>query len=125
MIDHVTISVSNVEKSKKFYEEAFRPLGYKISFGEEGKLWAFDLGRGLLFEICASKTKGALTSFHIAFRAENQAKVQEFYEAALKAGAEDNGAPGPRPDYTENYYACFVLDPDGHNIEAVFDAWDE
>ena len=124
MIDHVTISVSDVELSRKFYEEAFRPLGYKVSFGEKGKMWAFDLGNGFLFEICSPKTKDNLTSFHIAFRAESQLKVQEFYDAALKAGARDNGAPGPRPHYTENYYACFVHDPDGHNIEVVFDTWE-
>ncbi|ARN73840.1 VOC family protein [Oceanicoccus sagamiensis] len=124
MIDHVTISVSDVEKSKKFYESAFLPLGYNVSFGEEGKFWAFDLGKGFLFEICSPQTTEELTSFHIAFRAESQAKVQEFYEAALAAGARDNGGPGPRPNYSENYYACFVRDPDGHNIEAMFDTWD-
>lgn len=124
MIDHVMVSVGSVERSKKFYEEAFRPLGYKVSFGEEGKFWAFDLGKGFLFEICSANTTEALTSFHIAFRAESKTKVQEFYEAALEAGARDNGAPGPRPAYTENYYACFVHDPDGHNIEAMFDTWD-
>jgi catechol 2,3-dioxygenase-like lactoylglutathione lyase family enzyme len=123
MIDHVTISVSDLEQSRKFYEQAFRPLGYKLAFGEQGKFWAFDLGKGFLFEICSSKTKGALTSFHIAFRAPSQQKVHEFYDAALLAGAKDNGAPGPRPQYTENYYACFVHDPDGHNIEAMFDKW--
>lgn len=125
MIDHVTIPVSNVEESRKFYESAFLPLGYKISFGEAGVFWAFDLGKGFLFEICAQKTKEPLTNFHIAFRAESQIKVQEFYGAALKAGAKDNGAPGLRPEYTENYYACFVLDHDGHNIEVVFDTWND
>ncbi|KEI72455.1 VOC family protein [Endozoicomonas elysicola] len=124
MIDHVTISVSDVELSRKFYEAAFRPLGYKIAFGEEGRMWAFDLGKGFLFEIRSPNTTEALTSFHIAFRAESQLKVQEFYEAALQAGARDNGAPGSRPQYTENYYACFVYDPDGHNIEAMFDKWE-
>ncbi|MCV5919050.1 VOC family protein, partial [Escherichia coli] len=64
-----------------------------------------------------------LTSFHIAFRVASQQKVREFYDSAISAGARDNGAPGPRPHYTENYYACFVHDPDGHNIEAVFDTW--
>lgn len=125
MIDHITVSVSNVERSKNFYEKAFRPLGYKVSFGETGKFWAFDLGKGFLFEICSAKTTEAVTSFHVAFRAKSQTNVQEFYKSALEAGARDNGAPGPRPDYTKNYYACFVLDPDGHNIEAVFDTWED
>ncbi|EGR0146917.1 MULTISPECIES: VOC family protein [Vibrio] len=123
MIDHVTIPVSDLERSRKFYEEAFSPLGYKIAFGGKGKFWAFDLGKGFLFEICSAKAEGALTSFHIAFRVASQQKVREFYDSAISAGARDNGAPGPRPHYTENYYACFVHDPDGHNIEAVFDTW--
>ena len=124
MIDHVTMAVSNLEKSKHFYEQAFRPLGYSVAFGEEGQFWAFDLGNGFLFEICSAETQQALTNFHIAFRVASPDKVQAFYQAALAAGATDNGAPGPRPQYTENYYACFILDPDGHNIEAVFDTWD-
>ena len=122
MIDHVTISVSNLEHSKRFYEKAFLPLGYKISFGEKGVFWAFDIGKGL-FEISQHNSEGHLTSFHIAFRVGDKSKVQEFYKAALEAGAKDNGVPGPRPQYTENYYACFILDPDGHNIETVFDLW--
>lgn len=123
MIDHVTIPVSDLQRSRKFYEQAFRPLGYSIAFGEEGKFWAFDLGKGFLFEIFSANTTGVLSSFHIAFRAASQQKVRDFYDAAILAGAQDNGAPGPRPQYTENYYACFVHDPDGHNIEAVFDTW--
>ncbi len=121
MIDHVTISVSNVEQSKRFYEGAFLPLGYVVSFGEEGIFWAFDIGNGMLFEISSAKNEDSPTSVHIAFRVESHDKVQQFYKAAIEAGASDNGAPGPRPNYTKNYYACFVLDPDGHNIEAVFD----
>lgn len=125
MIDHVTIAVSDLERSKKFYEQAFRPLGYKVSFGEKGVFWAFDMGKGL-FEICQSDNLNKdLTPFHIAFRVKSHKQVQDFFDAALSAGAKDNGAPGPRPQYTENYYACFVLDPDGHNIEAVFDIWND
>ena len=123
MIDHVTIAVSDLEKSRQFYEQAFRPLGFKLAFGEKEKCWAFDLGKGFLFEICSAKTTAAITSFHVAFRVENHQKVHEFYDAAILAGASDNGAPGPRPHYTQNYYACFVHDPDGHKIEAVFDTW--
>ena len=85
MIDHVTISVSDLERSRKFYEEAFSPLGYKIAFGEKGTFWAFDLGKGFLFEICSAKTEGALTSFHIAFRVASQQKVREFYNSAISA----------------------------------------
>ena len=125
MIDHVTIPVSDVERSKVFYENAFRPFGFKVAFGEKGVFWAFDLGKGHLFEIAEVTEKTNITSFHVALRANGQSQVNAFYDAALSAGAKDNGAPGPRPHYTENYYACFIYDPDGHNIEAVFDHWEE
>lgn len=121
MIDHVTIPVSDLEKSKLFYERAFAPLGYKVSFGENDYFWAFDIGKGL-YEIAQQAGKSPITSFHVAFRVKSHAEVNAFYEAALKAGAKDNGPPGPRPQYTKSYYAAFVLDPDGHNIEAM---WDE
>lgn len=123
MIDHVTIKVSDLEKSREFYEKAFSPLGYKLSFGEDNVFHAFDLGKGFLFEITQHKTAEQLTAVYIAFRAPSKEKVKEFHKAAMAAGGIDNGAPGPRPHYTENYYACFVLDPDGHNIEAMFDLW--
>lgn len=122
MIDHVTISVNDLTKSKDFYEKVFIPFGYKVLFGKEEIFWAFDIGNGALFEISQSKDDHRLTSFHIAFRAKNQKQVQQFYEAALAAGGKCNGPPGLRPHYTESYYAAFVFDPDGHNIEAVFDS---
>ena len=123
MIDHVTIRVSHLAQSKSFYEKAFSPLGFKLSFGEEGVFWAFDIGSGCLFEIAQFSGEGPLTPVHIAFRARSQEKVREFYRAALDAGALDNGQPGPRPQYSKNYYACFIRDPDGHNIESVLDIW--
>jgi len=86
MIDHVTISVSDLERSRAFYENAFTPFHYKVSFGEEGNFWAFDIGDSALFEIAQHKATDKLTSFHIAFRAENQEQVRQFYEAALAAG---------------------------------------
>ena len=121
MIDHVTISVNDLKKSKIFYEKLFIPFDYHISFGVDEKFWAFDIGNGALFEIAQYKENIKLTSCHIAFRAKSQEQVKEFYTAAIAAGGKCNGAPGPRPQYTENYYAAFILDPDGHNIEAVFD----
>lgn len=122
MIDHVTIKVSDLGKSKSFYEEAFKPLGYKLSFGNEETFWAFDVGSGCLFEIEQDDSKKSICHpVHVAFRVPNRVLVHKFYEAAMDLGAKDNGKPGPRPEYTENYYACFILDPDGHNIEAMCD----
>lgn len=119
MIDHVTIYVNDLAKSKVFYEKTFSVFGYKVSFGEEDKFWAFDIGNGSLFEIAQYKDTRILTPCHIAFRTENREQVHQFYEMALAAGGKDNGPPEPRPQYTENYYAAFILDLDGHNIEAV------
>jgi len=81
--------------------------------------WAFDVGSGSLFEIQRSDSEPPLTRVHVAFRVNSKAGVEAFYSAALEAGGTDNGAPGPRPDYGANYFACFVLDPDGYNIEAM------
>lgn len=119
MIDHVTIYVNDLAKSKAFYEKVFSVFGYKVSFGEEDKFWAFDIGNGSLFEIAQYKDTTILTPCHIAFRAKSHEQVHQFYEMALAAGGKDNGPPGPRPQYTKNYYAAFILDPNGHNIEAV------
>lgn len=76
-------------------------------------------GNGCLFEIQRTGETPPLTHLHVAFRAKSKAEVDAFHRAAVAAGATDNGAPGPRPDYAEHYYACFVLDPDGYNIEAM------
>ncbi|PCJ18534.1 MAG: lactoylglutathione lyase [Candidatus Cloacimonadota bacterium] len=125
MIDHVTIAVSDVEKSKLFYEAIFKPLAYKLSFGEENIFYAFEMGKGFLFEIAQYKGKTPITGTHIAFRVDTKEKVDSFFELAIKLGAKDNGKPGPRPEYTKNYYACFFYDLDGHNIEAVFDVFEK
>jgi len=119
MIDHITIEVSDLDKSKLFYEKAFAPLGHTLSFGKEGVFWAFDVGNGCLFEIQSTGEKPPFTHLHVAFRVKSKAEVDAFYRAALEAGAKDNGAPVRDPAPTETYYACFVLDPDGYNIEAM------
>ena len=116
MIDHVSIGVTDVESAKKFYAAALEPLGYTL--GMEGEWGAgFKNSQGAPdFWIRAEK---ATTPAHVAFQAESRALVSAFYESALAAGGKDNGPPGLRPHYHENYYGAFVLDADGHNIEAV------
>jgi catechol 2,3-dioxygenase-like lactoylglutathione lyase family enzyme len=122
MIDHTGINVSNFEKSKEFYANALAPLGYQLlkefnfsvnspavaGFGIDGKP-DFWIAQG---EVNTPR-------IHIAFQAETREIVQAFYQAALKIGGRDNGAPGLRTHYHPDYYGAFVLDPDGHNIEAV------
>jgi catechol 2,3-dioxygenase-like lactoylglutathione lyase family enzyme len=116
MIDHAGVSVANVARSKMFYRTALAPLGYALvmeweqfaGFGIGGKP-DFWIGQGTPNE----------PRVHVAFRADTRAVVDAFHRAALAAGGRDNGAPGLRPHYHENYYGAFVLDPDGHNIEAV------
>ncbi len=107
MIDHVTIFVNDLLESKLFYEKAFTPFNFKISFGDDGKFWAFDTGNKTLFEIMQYKGENILTPCHIAFRARSHEQVQEFHKIALEAGGKCNGTLGPRPQYTENYYAVF------------------
>lgn len=123
MIDHVTIRVSDLERSYDFYKPCLAALGHQWAFGEEGIFHAFDVGSGCLFEIAKANEKSALTPVHIALRAKDRQQVEAFYRASMGAGAVDNGKPGPRPNYTKNYYACFVLDPDGNNIEVMHDVW--
>ena len=123
MIAHIGLIVSDIEHSKKFYRAALQPIGYQMireygvtptrpaasaGFGEPPRtdLWLYqgDPGR---------------VTAHIAFQVNKRALVDAFYAAALAAGGKDNGKPGPRPQYSANYYGAFVLDPDGYNIEAV------
>jgi catechol 2,3-dioxygenase-like lactoylglutathione lyase family enzyme len=117
MIDHIGISVTDLARSKAFYERALAPLGYTLL--RDLAQWnaaGYGIDPKPDFWIGLGETAHHA---HIAFRAKGRAEVRAFYEAALAAGGKDNGAPGPRPHYHENYYGAFVLDPDGHNIEAV------
>lgn len=121
MIDHMGFPVSDFEASVEFYESALAPLGYGLEVEDlEGEVAV--AGFGLPGEpafFIASGEEPASHRLHIAFKADDRAAVRAFHMAALAAGGTDNGKPGLRPDYHDNYYAAYVLDPDGHNIEAV------
>ena len=124
MIDHIGFPVSDYERAKAFYTRAFAPLGYTLimevgadktestspaaGFGASGKPDFWIGGEG-----------GINRPLHVAIVAKDRATVDAFYAAALAAGGRDNGRPGLRPHYHPHYYGAFVLDPDGHNIEAV------
>jgi catechol 2,3-dioxygenase-like lactoylglutathione lyase family enzyme len=115
MIDHITFAVSDYARSKAFYEKALAPLGMKPMMEFEQSC-GFGDDHPFLWITSGKTTKGQL---HIAVRAKDRAAVDAFYRAAIDAGAMDNGPPGIRVQYHPNYYGAFVLDPDGHNIEAV------
>ena len=115
MIAHTTLPVSDYKKSKAFYVQVLAQLGYTNNM-EEGEAAGFNDGKNTDFWIVREDT---IVPTHLAFEAKNQQEVEAFYKAALAAGAIDNGGPGYR-DYWPGYYAAFVYDPDGHNIEAVW-----
>jgi predicted lactoylglutathione lyase len=115
MIAHTSLPVSNYAKSKKFYSDVLASLGYRNNM-EFGEAAGFNDGKNTDFWIHKEKT---VVPLHLAFEAKSRKQVEAFYEAALKAGAKDNGGPGYR-DYSPGYFASFVLDSDGHNIEAVW-----
>jgi catechol 2,3-dioxygenase-like lactoylglutathione lyase family enzyme len=116
MLDHIGLRTKDVARSLRFYSAALEPLGYRVEYhegdsaglGKKGspKLW---LGKG-----------DTPSSVHLALEAADRGAVDAFYQAAIKAGASDNGAPGIRADYSPGYYAAYVVDPDGNNLEAVF-----
>jgi len=123
MIDHTGIVVSDPEKSRAFYEKALAPLGYSMlmEIPKEHTGGRVVLAWGVAPKPDFWTVNGTPNEprIHLAFVAENHAQVDAFYAAAIAAGGKDNGKPGPRPRYHANYYGAFVLDPDGHNIEAV------
>ncbi|ERF84215.1 VOC family protein [Bradyrhizobium viridifuturi] len=117
MLDHVTIGISDIERSKAFYDAALRSLGISRLYAEGAEFAGYGIHPKAFFWIGRRGTPQ--TGAHIAFTANDRATVDRFYDDAIKAGGRDNGRPGIRPHYHANYYGAFVLDPDGHNIEAV------
>jgi catechol 2,3-dioxygenase-like lactoylglutathione lyase family enzyme len=119
VIDHLTVGVSDLEASRRFYTQALEPLGFgEIRSGSDATPGiSFGLDEADDFAISQQYEVGG--QLHIAFAADTRDQVDAFHAAALAAGGRDNGAPGPRPEYSAGYYGAFVLDPDGHNVEAV------
>jgi catechol 2,3-dioxygenase-like lactoylglutathione lyase family enzyme len=117
MLDHVTIGVENIERSKRFYDSALRALGISRLYAEGESFAGYGIAPKAFFWIGRRATPQ--TGAHVAFAAADRAMVDRFYTEAIAAGGGDNGPPGLRPHYHPNYYGAFVLDPDGHNIEAV------
>jgi catechol 2,3-dioxygenase-like lactoylglutathione lyase family enzyme len=125
ILDHFGINVSSYARSKAFYEKALAPLGITCVM-EYGTACGFGRDRKPDLWISEGQTTfqkpehlKVITPVHVALVARSRAEVDAFYEAALAAGARDNGRPGVRKEYHPTYYGAFVLDPDGHNIEAV------
>ena len=118
MFDHVKFGVSDYAASKAFFLKALEPLGVTaVSEGEP--TYGIELCGKSDSSLCLFQAKDKPAPLHIAFVADTREQVKAFYRAALEAGGRDNGAPGLRPHYHANYYAAFVIGPDGHNIEAV------
>lgn len=117
MLDHVSANVDDLDAAKAFYTQALGPLGYSLQMDFPGMAAGFGTGQGIpAFWIGTREGRGPT---HVAFSAPDRATVDAFYDAAIAAGASDNGGPGLRPDLHENYYAAFVHDASGNNIEAV------
>ena len=118
MFDHVKFGASDYQATKAFFLEALEPLGVAV-VSEGPPTYGVELSSKGNASLCLYQSDEKTAPLHLAFAADSRRQVEAFYRAALKAGGKDNGAPGLRPHYHANYYAAFVLCPDGHNIEAV------
>jgi catechol 2,3-dioxygenase-like lactoylglutathione lyase family enzyme len=116
VIDHFTLKVSDYARSKPFYVAALKPLGYAVAMEYGGGCGMGVAGKPDLWLVQDLEN---VRPMHFALHTEDRAVVDAFHEAALQAGGRNNGAPGLRKDYHPSYYAAFVLDPDGHNVEVV------
>ena len=122
MIDHVSLGVTDIERSRRFYDAVLGPLGIvrTVDFEGRGSDYGVMAGQlGVEFTITAETQIVPMRGMHLCFRAPHRAAVQAFHAAALSNGGRDDGQPGLRPLYHPDYFGAFVLDPDGHRIEAV------
>jgi catechol 2,3-dioxygenase-like lactoylglutathione lyase family enzyme len=115
-LDHITLNVRDLRKARRFYQAALGALGMKINLDFQS---AFGIGSKRQNIFWLARDRGASGGGHYAFRVDHPEEVDAFFDAALAAGGTDNGRPGPRPDYGPRYYAAFVKDPEGNNIEVV------
>jgi catechol 2,3-dioxygenase-like lactoylglutathione lyase family enzyme len=119
MIDHITLRVKDIEKSRTFYDELLKVIDYKIVLGKVDEPFrGYGIDADPIFEIVQEdSTHPANSHVHVAFKVESKEIVKNFYDKALALGGKDNGPPGPRPHYGDSYYAAFILDIDGNNME--------
>ena len=117
MYDHVGLRVKNLEAAVRFYTAALAPLSIVLASRDENGAGFGPPGAPSLWLTVAKEASGGV---HLAFRAKDRAEVDRFYKGGIEAGGRDNGRPGIRADYSPTYYASFLIDPDGNNIEAVF-----
>ena len=116
LIDHLALRVRDLRRSRTFYELALEPFGVKVVESSQGPGFAIEGGG----DFWIGEGEPPAAPVHVAFAAADRATVDKFHRAAVEAGGRDNGAPGLRPHYHAGYYAAFVIDPDGNNVEAVF-----
>jgi catechol 2,3-dioxygenase-like lactoylglutathione lyase family enzyme len=121
MLDHISLGTADLDRARQFYDAALKPLGYERVF--EGHGFGYGVSGGapkfwIALPLARRRKPKACAGSHVAFQAESRKAVDAFYRAAIKSGGKDNGKPGLRPEYHENYYGAFVIDPEGHAIEA-------
>jgi catechol 2,3-dioxygenase-like lactoylglutathione lyase family enzyme len=117
MYDHIGLKVSDLDRSVRFYTAALGALGHELASRDESGAGFGPAGAPALWLYAARGAKGP--GLHVAFHAADRAAVDRFHQRGLKAGGRDNGEAGLRADYSPNYYAAFLIDPDGNNVEAV------
>ena len=120
MLHHLSIPVADLDRASAFYDAVFQPLGYVQVFADDEAVgYGYPGGGDKLCLKLADQVTVPGDGFHLAFAAASSEQIHQFHAAALLHGGRCNGEPGPRPDYGDNYYAAFVVDPDGYRIEAV------